>query len=109
MIYTHDMHQRSMEVMHVYRILNNIITKVIRFTVGESAFESAARHEDGESEGVVISAGDIFAAAAVFAEWGASELACDNDDIGVQTLVVGVMHFVNLFVPQHGEVRLGHF
>ncbi len=76
--------QGCVEVVDVDGIARDVPSDLIRFTVGESAFESAARHEDGESEGVVISAGDIFAAAAVFAEWGASELACDNDECFVE-------------------------
>ena len=59
-IQTQDMQQRCMQVVHVDRILNGAITKLIGGTVRQSTAHAPARHPHGKSLRMVIAAVLVF-------------------------------------------------
>lgn len=79
-IESEQVEQRRVEIIDVDWVTRDIPTDFVGFTVGESAFESAASHQDGECEGVMVTPCDVLAAAAIFAERGSSKLASDDDE-----------------------------
>ena len=54
MINTQQVHQGSLKIMYVYRILNNAIPKIVCFSVSIAFFYSCPCHEYGEASGMVI-------------------------------------------------------
>src|SRR5665213_1781551 len=54
MIYAHQIQQGGLEVMHVHRILYNVITEIIGFSIGDPSFHAGAGHPHGETARMVI-------------------------------------------------------
>jgi hypothetical protein len=53
-IQAHEMKNRSMKIVYVYRIANDIIPKLVRLTIYNSRFHAASRHPDGIATWMVV-------------------------------------------------------
>ncbi|MEQ9210850.1 MAG: hypothetical protein RLN96_13630, partial [Pseudomonadales bacterium] len=55
-VYTQQVQQRSLEIMHVHAILRNVVAEVISFSVDSARFDASPGHPHRETPGVMISA-----------------------------------------------------
>ena len=53
-VYAHEVHKRSLKVMHVYRVLDNIIAQVVSLSVRNAGFYARAYHERCKTLGVMV-------------------------------------------------------
>ena len=56
MVYTQLVQYRCMEIMHVYRVVYDIVAQFICFAVNYAGFYAAAGHPNAEAAGVVVAA-----------------------------------------------------
>lgn len=52
----HQMHDGSLKIMHMHRIFDDIIAKIIGLTVHKSFFHARTSHPDGETARMVVAA-----------------------------------------------------
>ena len=55
MIYAHEVQQCGMEIMYMYRIFYNVITKFVSLTIAKAFLHSTACHPDAETPRMMIS------------------------------------------------------
>ena len=56
MIYATKVHQRSLEVMYVHRIFDNVVAEIVGLAVAKARFDPSPGHPHGEAPGMVIPA-----------------------------------------------------
>src|SRR5687767_9197766 len=56
MIITKQVQDGSLKIMHMNRILGNIISKFVRFPIDDSGFHTSSGHPDTKATGVMITA-----------------------------------------------------
>ena len=56
---THKVQNGGVKIVYMHRVLNNVVTKFIRFSVNAGLY-AAACHPDGEAPGVMVAAIIIF-------------------------------------------------
>ena len=58
-INTHEVQNGGVKIVYMHRVLNNVVTKFVRFPI-HAGLHTAARHPDGEAPGVMVAAIIIF-------------------------------------------------
>ena len=60
MIDAQQMQHRGMQVMHVNRIVENVVAVVVGFSIGNARFDAAAGQPDRKAPGMVVPAVIVF-------------------------------------------------
>ena len=79
MFHAHEVHDRRVEVVHVYRVLHDVIAEVVGLAVNVTFLHAGTGHEHGEATRMVVAAVVGLGQGALRVD-GAPEFATPDDE-----------------------------
>src|SRR5262245_22277136 len=80
MIQSQEMQKRRLEIVNVNSVVAHVETKLVRRAIAEARLDAATRHEDRETERMMIAPQRRPVGGAPLAERRAAELAAPDDE-----------------------------